>query len=66
MLHLAYQGSSDAVLKWLAQFLVERIATPQTSLEKAFIYYYEQQPEPTEKAGIDSTQDSNPIANNTC
>jgi len=43
MLHLAYQGSSDAVLKWLAPFPVERIATPQTSLEEAFIHYYERQ-----------------------
>ena len=39
-LHLAYQGSADAVLKWLAQFPVERIATPETSLEEAFIQYY--------------------------
>jgi len=48
MLHLAYQGSSDAVLKWLAQFPVDYIATPQTSLEEAFMQYYEQQPAPTE------------------
>jgi len=27
-------------LKWLAQFPVDRIATPQTSLEDAFIQYY--------------------------
>ena len=65
MLHLAYQGSSDAVLKWLAQFPVERIATPQTSLEEAFMQYYEQQPDSTAKAGSDPTQDSNPITNDT-
>lgn len=40
LLHLAYQGSADAVIKWLAQFPVERIATPETSLEEAFIQYY--------------------------
>ena len=39
-LHIAYQGTADAVLKWLAQFPVDRIATPQTSLEDAFIQYY--------------------------
>jgi len=37
---IAYQGSADAVLKWLARFPVDRIATPQTSLEDAFIQYY--------------------------
>ena len=39
-LHVAYQGTADAMLKWLAQFPVDRIATPQTSLEDAFIQYY--------------------------
>ena len=39
-LEVAYLGSADAVLKWLARFGVERIATPQTSLEDAFIQYY--------------------------
>jgi len=42
MLHLAYQGNSDAVLKWIAQFPIDRISTPQTSLEEAFIQYYQQ------------------------
>ncbi len=42
MLQIAYQGTSDAVLKWLAQFPIDRIATPQTSLEEAFIQYYQQ------------------------
>lgn len=40
-LHIAYHGSADAVLKWLARFPVDRIATPQTSLEDAFIQYYQ-------------------------
>ncbi len=40
MLHVAYQGAADAILKWAAQFPVERVATPQTSLEEAFIQYY--------------------------
>lgn len=44
MLHLAYHGASDAILKWIAQFSVDRIATPQTSLEEAFIQYYRHQP----------------------
>jgi ABC-2 type transport system ATP-binding protein len=42
-LHVAYQGTADAVLKWLAQFPVDRIATPQTSLEDAFIQYYKKE-----------------------
>jgi ABC-2 type transport system ATP-binding protein len=41
-LHIAYHGSADAVLKWLARFPVDRIATPQTSLEDAFIQYYQE------------------------
>jgi hypothetical protein len=40
-LHIAHHGSADAVLKWLAKFPVDRIATPQTSLEDAFIQYYQ-------------------------
>lgn len=40
LLHLAYQGACDAVLKWIAQFAVDRIDTPQTSLEEAFMQYY--------------------------
>ena len=39
-LDLSYQGAADGVLKWLAQFPVDRIATPETSLEDAFIQYY--------------------------
>jgi len=44
LLHLAYQGTADAILRWIAQFPVERIATPETSLEEAFIQYYRQPP----------------------
>jgi ABC-2 type transport system ATP-binding protein len=40
MLHIAYQGKADIVLKWLSQFEVSRIVTPQTSLEDAFMQYY--------------------------
>jgi ABC-2 type transport system ATP-binding protein len=39
-LHVAYHGAADAALKWLARFPVDRIATPETSLEDAFIQYY--------------------------
>ena len=46
MIHIAYQGTSDAVLKWIARFPVDRLSTPQTSLEEAFIQYYRQQPSP--------------------
>jgi ABC-2 type transport system ATP-binding protein len=40
VLHIAYHGKADTILKWLAQFPVNRIATPQSSLEEAFIQYY--------------------------
>jgi ABC-2 type transport system ATP-binding protein len=43
-LHLAYQGTADALLKWAGQFAVDRIATPETSLEEAFIQYYRRPP----------------------
>ena len=39
-LHVAYQGTIDTLLKWLAQYQVDRIATTETSLEDAFIQYY--------------------------
>jgi ABC-2 type transport system ATP-binding protein len=42
-LQIAYQGTVDAVLKWLAQFPIDRIATPQTSLEEAFMQYYKKE-----------------------
>jgi len=37
---VAYQGTIDTLLKWLAQYQVDRIATTETSLEDAFIQYY--------------------------
>jgi len=40
MLDLAYHGAADGILKWVAQFSVDRIATPETSLEEAFMQYY--------------------------
>ena len=42
-LHISYQGTVDALLKWLAQFPVDRIATTETSLEEAFIHYYQKE-----------------------
>ena len=41
MLHIAYHGRIDAVLKWLAQFPISRIKTHETSLEEAFMQYYD-------------------------
>lgn len=46
-LHLAYQGPIEQVLKWLAQYPVDRISTPETSLEEAFIQYYNKNPPPS-------------------
>ncbi len=42
MIHVAFQGASDAVVKWLARFPIDRVATPQISLEEAFMQYYRQ------------------------
>ncbi len=42
-MEIAYQGSADRLLKWLAQFPVERITTPDTALEDAFIQYYQKE-----------------------
>lgn len=42
-LHVAYKGTIDALLKWLAQYQVDRIATTETSLEDAFIQYYQRE-----------------------
>jgi len=42
-MEIAYQGSADRILKWLAQYPVERITTPDTSLEDAFIQYYQKE-----------------------
>jgi ABC-2 type transport system ATP-binding protein len=46
LLHLAYSGACEGVLRWLAKYPVDRIATPQTSLEEAFIQYYRQPASP--------------------
>jgi ABC-2 type transport system ATP-binding protein len=42
VLHLAYQGPAGPVLEWVCQFPVDRITTPQTSLQEAFLQYYHQ------------------------
>ncbi len=42
-IQIAYQGKADKVLKWLAELPVDRIATPETSLEDAFIQYYKKE-----------------------
>jgi ABC-2 type transport system ATP-binding protein len=42
-LQIAYQGAVDPVLKWLAQFPIDHIATPETSLEDAFMQYYQKE-----------------------
>ena len=55
-LHLAYKGSIDPVLKWLAQYPVDRISTPQTSLEEAFIQYYNK----NQPLGVTKHWDSEP------
>jgi ABC-2 type transport system ATP-binding protein len=60
LLHLAYPGACDAVLRWVAQFPVDRIATPQTSLEEAFIQYYKTAPPPAAAAGAEPAPKGNP------
>ena len=42
-LHLAYYGTAEAIIKWLAKFPVDNITTPETSLEEAFIQYYQRE-----------------------
>jgi hypothetical protein len=54
-LHLAYQGQVDPVLKWISQFTIARMTSPQTSLQEAFIQYYQKQPGPVTEAGRDVT-----------
>ena len=39
-MELAYHGSADPLLKWLAQWPVERIVTPRMTLQDAFFHYY--------------------------
>jgi len=53
VLHVAYQGTADPVLKWIGQFPVDRITTPQTSLEEAFMQYYRPPLSPAGVAGND-------------
>lgn len=55
MLDLAYHGSADAILKWVAQFPVDRIATPQTSLEEAFMQYYRLPADPSDTDTVPDT-----------
>jgi ABC-2 type transport system ATP-binding protein len=40
MLLLAYHGTCEGLLRWLAQFPVDRLAAPEPSLEEAFMQYY--------------------------
>jgi len=54
ILHVAYQGAADPIVKWLGQFPVDRITTPQTSLEEAFMQYYRQRPPANGTTGHDS------------
>ncbi|MBN1359812.1 MAG: ABC transporter ATP-binding protein [Sedimentisphaerales bacterium] len=51
VLHLAYRGQVDPVLKWISQFAVDRMTTPQTSLQEAFIQYYRQQSDAASASG---------------
>ncbi len=53
VLHVAYQGAADPILKWIGRFPVDRITTPQTSLQEAFMQYY-QQPGPLDATDDDS------------
>jgi len=41
---VAYRGAPDSLLKWLAGFPVERISTPEVTLEEAFMVYYQEGP----------------------
>jgi len=51
MIHLAYLGQCDPVLQWVAQWPVDRIATPDTSLEEAFMQYFRHPAIPTDMEG---------------
>ncbi len=53
MLHLAYHGQVNPVLEWLSPFAIDRMTTPQTSLQEVFMQYYEKQPSPTPEPGRD-------------
>lgn len=39
-LHFACHGSPDRLVKWLAQYRIERLSTPEPTLEEAFMDYY--------------------------
>jgi hypothetical protein len=41
-------------VKWIGQFPVERITTPETSLEEAFMQYYRPRPSLGTAAGSES------------
>ena len=40
---LSYNGQADRVIKWLSGFPIERISIPETSIEQAFIQYYQKE-----------------------
>jgi ABC-2 type transport system ATP-binding protein len=42
-LEIAFRGASVPILQWIAQLPVDRISTPQMSLEEAFMQYYRTQ-----------------------
>jgi ABC-2 type transport system ATP-binding protein len=48
VMEITYRGTADVALRWLSQFPVDRIATPETSLEEAFIQYYRMPNRPTD------------------
>jgi beta-exotoxin I transport system ATP-binding protein len=60
LLHLAYQGACETVLRWVAKFPVDRIATPQISLEEAFIQYYKSAPVAAAPPDTNSTPKGHP------
>ncbi|OPZ16040.1 MAG: putative ABC transporter ATP-binding protein YbhF [candidate division BRC1 bacterium ADurb.BinA364] len=45
-IHLAYTGAADEVVKWLARRPVDRLSTPEASLEEAFVRLLRGAPEP--------------------
>ncbi len=57
MVHLACRGACEGLLRWLAQFPVDRLDTPQTSLEEAFIQYYKPPSIAAAPGGAESAED---------
>lgn len=51
VLHLAYHGQVGPVLKWLAPFAIDRMTTPQTSLQEAFMQYYQKRSDAASAGG---------------